>query len=974
MKLNYFSIFMLLSICSVYGIIDTNENGMSDVWERKFQVFGVDPEADPDADGQTNLQESQAGTNPTDGSSSLVIYNVNQLDLALLVSWYSKQDQQYQVQYSSGLVEESWEDEGNVVIGQGGVMTEAYLPPSGQRRFYRIRVVNDHSELIHHALESIDHDTDSDGQSDLMEYEVGCDPFDPQSSWSPPSLTLGFATKMTWLGEKGKQYQVQSRTVSPLGTWLDEGLPYVGNGGEVKATVVHSYALSREYRLHVYDVDTDKDGVTDWEEEQVNLDPEKFKTDTLSDGDWQVLQERLTANNVVTIKAKRAVANISRMEDGGFEIVRSGGVDELTISYTVSGTAVADADYEALSGSVTLPFGQDSVIVPVTPLVGSTMDLSESVILTLQDASTYDLGTQNAQQVNVIKEVAINVKDHGAVGDGVTDDTLAIRAALNALELSNAHNTLYFPQGTYRLNQYISDHYTITSLWRILTFGYRDMSGRDIIFTGDVGSKLYSTVSPTRAHMMVVISTFRSLTCRGMTWEKDSRPLDQKPSGAEPNGADGVSLVARDSQIVEHVNFHGCRFINCHGALMVTANGYDIRGHLRQLGFYNCELLNPYGSNTINGGTAWGGGQQTYLSQWVGDAIYQGCLFEGGGEDMTDQTTSPGGRLKDAAMIGGPQRLIFTGNTVRRMGIEAVFNNGRAGWMSQTLASMVVPPADSLTVATVEVMKLPTTFSPGQSIILHTATTGTTAGVGSVFRVVSYDDANRILGLVNDGYVSNAEPGSIIPRRGNIYLNDPDPLPLSRVENNVIEGYFPLGADAVSYSVGVTMNTHALVRNNVIKGYVVGVMSYAEKTPNPWSKGLEVDSNIIVTKDTTEDLPFGVVGVRTWAPDSFITNNAIFAPLSKKVAGVAVYGDGSQIANNKVIAMRTERHDYDSPNRSVGLAVGNTAKNTVFKGNLTYGFDVGIGCNPYQSVPHRIISHTSKNDTLGIDPRGVIAE
>jgi glucan 1,3-beta-glucosidase len=40
----------------------------------------------------------------------------------------------------------------------------------------------------------------------------------------------------------------------------------------------------------------------------------------------------------------------------------------------------------------------------------------------------------------------ISVKDHGAVGDGVTDDTKAIQAALN---LATTSNLIYFPAGSY---------------------------------------------------------------------------------------------------------------------------------------------------------------------------------------------------------------------------------------------------------------------------------------------------------------------------------------------------------------------------------------------------------------------------------------------------------------------------------------------------------------------------------------------
>jgi alpha-tubulin suppressor-like RCC1 family protein len=47
--------------------IDENSNGIPDWWEYKyFGHLGVDPNADPDGDGLSNLQEYQAGTDPTD--------------------------------------------------------------------------------------------------------------------------------------------------------------------------------------------------------------------------------------------------------------------------------------------------------------------------------------------------------------------------------------------------------------------------------------------------------------------------------------------------------------------------------------------------------------------------------------------------------------------------------------------------------------------------------------------------------------------------------------------------------------------------------------------------------------------------------------------------------------------------------------------------------------------------------------------
>lgn len=58
-----------------------------------------------------------------------------------------------------------------------------------------------------------------------------------------------------------------------------------------------------------------------------------------------------------------------------------------------------------------------------------------------------DLGDSDRSLVSKLQEI-VSVKDYGAVGDGVADDSAAIQAAWDAIKAANG--VLYFPAGTYR--------------------------------------------------------------------------------------------------------------------------------------------------------------------------------------------------------------------------------------------------------------------------------------------------------------------------------------------------------------------------------------------------------------------------------------------------------------------------------------------------------------------------------------------
>ncbi|WP_276359421.1 glycosyl hydrolase family 28-related protein [Daejeonella sp. H1SJ63] len=123
--------------------------------------------------------------------------------------------------------------------------------------------------------------------------------------------------------------------------------------------------------------------------------------------------------------------------------------------------------------------------------------------------------------------LAVNVKDFGAKGDGVADDTRAINAAIRGAN----DGQVEFPRGTYRITSTIeiqlSENGTTGLAGRGGSAGIvMAGSGPAFRFTGshDKGSALPSSVNP-------------------ITWQKERMPLIDALEiiGAHPN-ADGIEL------------------------------------------------------------------------------------------------------------------------------------------------------------------------------------------------------------------------------------------------------------------------------------------------------------------------------------------------------------------------------------------------------------------------------------------------
>ena len=193
--------FLILAFSSPPGfaILDTNNNGMSDVWERLYnngELFPstFNPLDDDDSDGWTNAEEAVAGTNPESSLSpegmvrpEIVILHDVFLDLdnngiefypeVATITWPIIAGKFYTLLYSPDMTEDSWIPLQQATATSDGART-GYFP------------VNSPGDKMFWSVSIEDFDSDGDGLTDAEEYKLGLDPFNAQTIGDIPDSWL----------------------------------------------------------------------------------------------------------------------------------------------------------------------------------------------------------------------------------------------------------------------------------------------------------------------------------------------------------------------------------------------------------------------------------------------------------------------------------------------------------------------------------------------------------------------------------------------------------------------------------------------------------------------------------------------------------------------------------------------------------------------------------------------------------------
>lgn len=131
-----------------------------------------------------------------------------------------------------------------------------------------------------------------------------------------------------------------------------------------------------------------------------------------------------------------------------------GGTIDTMLGYNKTRAEQVEVENEGFTGNITDATGA------VTQGLGGITDL-DTVLTSAFESLGPDFqyqespGADPRPYIDVITEIAISVKNFGALGNGVHDDTTAIQESFDRVK-ARGGGTIYFPPGTYKISQAIS--------------------------------------------------------------------------------------------------------------------------------------------------------------------------------------------------------------------------------------------------------------------------------------------------------------------------------------------------------------------------------------------------------------------------------------------------------------------------------------------------------------------------------------
>ena len=221
---------------------------------------------------------------------------------------------------------------------------------------------------------------------------------------------------------------------------------------------------------------------------------------------------------------------------------RSGSTAQaLTIHYSVSGTAINGVDYAKLPGVITIPAGETSIVVPIVAQNDFFVELTESVIITIDADDAYAIGSGSAT-VQIVDDdlplVTVNVTDaialegsgnsgtftvtrYGDLSGDLLVNYLVTGTASNGVDYTSLSGAVTIPAGK------ISTNISVSALSDSVVEGVETVT----IFLSE--STTYNITAPNTATVFIQEGTLPTVT------------LDVTTAAAVEGGATGLFTITR---------------------------------------------------------------------------------------------------------------------------------------------------------------------------------------------------------------------------------------------------------------------------------------------------------------------------------------------------------------------------------------------------------------------------------------------
>ena len=286
-------------------------------------------------------------------------------------------------------------------------------------------------------------DSDGDGVPNKLESLAGTDPFDATSVPRIPFMAQsGTNFLVTIPAALGKEYQLQS--TRDWTNWTTEATTLVRSGSTVTLIGI-STATPKFFRISTSDVDSDGDGVSDWEEYQLGLDPLRASSSGQLDSNGQPLSDfayatsKMAAQNVITIAASDPSGLQpdpgQTAQNAGVFVVSRGGFPLRAVSVNVdlgatgSGVATENLDFATLPRTVMLPAGVSSTAITVNPLPNTNRTAPAVTLMKIMPGTGYTIGWPSNASVTLYPSQT--AKGSGLTGQYYTNASATYANAVN---------------------------------------------------------------------------------------------------------------------------------------------------------------------------------------------------------------------------------------------------------------------------------------------------------------------------------------------------------------------------------------------------------------------------------------------------------------------------------------------------------------------------------------------------------------